>query len=85
MPRADRLLLIMPASFKRWPSELVFFARSEPARSIIWKREDFICQMPFTLRILLSICVVRTECERELSLFIKVDPTCRFLAPRVIR
>ena len=59
----------------------VFFDLSEPARSMMWKRDVFMFQTPVYERDFDSMMVVRTECDRELSLFIEVEPTCLFLAP----
>ena len=70
MPSAVRLLLIMLASFNVWPLAPVLFARSEPAKSMMWNLDDFIYQTPVAFILLLSICVERTACDLELSLFI---------------
>jgi hypothetical protein len=60
-PKADNDLLMAPASFKRSPTVLATFYRSEPARSIIWKRDCLTFQTPVADLDLLSIIVVRTE------------------------
>ena len=61
IPKADKDLLIIPASFRRYPSASVYFDRSEPARSIIWKQALFIYQTPEAVMVFDSIYVVRTE------------------------
>ena len=60
-PRADSDLLIIPASLSRSPTAFVFFERSDPARSMMWKREVLTFQTPDDDMDLLSIIVVNTE------------------------
>lgn len=59
-PRADKLLLIIPASFNHSPPADVSLAHSDPAKSIIWNRDTFKFQSPSFI-LLLSIIVVSTE------------------------
>ena len=68
-PSALKLLFICLASSSLIPDECVYLTRSDPAKSIMWNLEDFIVQTPESLIDLVSICVERTACERELSLF----------------
>jgi len=47
----------------------------------MWNREVFMFHTPVCDMLLLSMMVVSTEWERELSRFIDVAPTCRFFDP----
>lgn len=82
-PNAERDLLIIPASFNHSPPADVNLAHSEPARSMIWKRDTLTFQRP-SLFDLLSMIVVKTEWDLEDSLFIEVEPTCLLRVPRLI-
>ena len=84
-PSADNDLLIIPASLSLSPLAFVFFYLSDPAKSIIWKREVRIFHTPVLERDFDSIFAVSKECDLELYLFIAVSSTWRFLAPFTIK
>lgn len=84
LPRAERDLLILPASLSLSPYACVSLVLSDPARSIMWKVDDFTEHIPFS-NDLLSMCVDNTECDLELCSFILVAPTCLFLVPNSIK
>jgi hypothetical protein len=83
-PRADRDLLILPASFNLSPWACVSFVLSDPAKSIMWNVEDFTEQTPFW-NVLDWMKVERTEWDLELFSFILVAPTCLFFVPNWMR
>jgi len=82
-PSAERLLLIIPASFNHSPPAEVSLALSDPAKSIIWNQDYLSIQSPSFID-LLSIIVVKTEWDQDDSLFIEVHPTWRFQVPLFI-
>jgi hypothetical protein len=59
-------LLIIPASFNLSPTVLAIFYLSEPAKSMMWNLDCLTFQTPVADLDLLSIIVVRTECDLEL-------------------
>ena len=59
-PNADKLLLIIPASFNHSPPADVSFAHSDPAKSMIWNLDTLRFQRPSFI-LLDSIMVVSTE------------------------
>lgn len=50
----------------------------------MWNLDYFKFQTPVADLDLLSIMVVRTECDLELALFMLVAPTCLLLVPLMI-
>eukprot|EP00955_Chlamydomonas_euryale_P043649 352664-Chlamydomonas_euryale.AAC.6 len=80
-PSADSERLILVASLRRSPVAPVFDWRSDPARStrlslptLMW----FSLVMPASI---VSIVMVKMECERDESLFMSVAPTDLFFLP----
>jgi len=69
LPKADKLLLIIPASLSLSPTALVYLDLSLPAKSIIWNLDVLMFQTPPSFIDFDSMIVVRTEWDRELSLF----------------
>eukprot|EP00960_Hanusia_phi_P033367 750431-Hanusia_phi.AAC.1 len=82
LPRADSDLLMLEASLSRSPDALVAFCLSLPARSTRFRHECRCFVSPSAVRCVLSTLSVKSECERDDSLFIDVSPTCRFRSPR---
>mmetsp|Transcript_9726 Transcript_9726/g.18322 ORF Transcript_9726/g.18322 Transcript_9726/m.18322 type:complete len:222 (+) Transcript_9726:338-1003(+) len=77
LPRVVRLELMLFISTSRWPSDSLFFRRSDPARSTM-------LSLPWTVCPSGSLCVrvrVKMVCEREDTSFIAVDSVCRSAAP----
>ena len=68
-PSVVKDLLIFVASFNLSPAAAVYFCLSEPARSTKCNLELFTFITPSLPR-LLSMVIVKQECERELSKFI---------------
>jgi hypothetical protein len=84
-PRAERDLLIIPASFSLSPWVPASFYLSEPAKSMMWNLDCFTFHTPVADLDLLSMIVVRTEWDLELCLFMDVAPTCLLRAPLSMR
>ena len=90
-PRHMRLLLMLPASFRRGPEEIsVLEMRSLPAKSTILRRDtEYLRDRPATSFKGTStpvcsrrILIVNTLCERELERFAIVPKTERFSMPQ---
>ena len=80
-PRLLRLLLILQSSLSRYPSALVSFTRSLPARSTIWNRDVLKDYVPSLYVIFFLIMAVNTVWDLELSVFMSVLAICLFSCP----
>ena len=84
-PRLLRLLLILQSSLRRYPSALVSFTRSLPARSTIWNRDVFKDYVPSRYVVFFWIMAVNTAWDLELSKFMLVLAMCLFSCPLWIK
>ena len=67
-------------SSARAPEAAVSLRRSDPAKSIRWNR-DVVERVRLPVTSCVSRIRVKTQCDRLLSLFIKVAPTVRLQVP----
>ena len=78
--RKVRLLLMCVASRSALPVTLVFFTRSDPARSTRFSLETTVRSSPSPTE-RLSRCTVNTQCDREEVLFNTWSATARLRSP----
>lgn len=84
LPSSNRPRLMLMPSFNTAPVAPVFLARSDPAKSTKKNLAVMVpsyCYLPFPIKMLCLIVMVKMACERELASFMSVLAVVLFFPP----